>query len=156
MRVHSALARVVPVAAKSAERTGSLLAAQIVGDMSKSSLRERMAVRLVNPNPHSSRSQIYADIGLIDGLLMPKGGFGAFVQRNLLPPSRSWTSGLATERGDAPDCPGPRRGCAGQVWADYDASASPLQKAALTLTWAMVGTCFSARHRPKDPFQGSA
>jgi hypothetical protein len=47
--------------------------------------RGRTAVRLANPNPHSSRSQIYAERGLIDGLLMPKGGFGAFVRRQLLP-----------------------------------------------------------------------
>jgi hypothetical protein len=84
--IYPALARVIPVAAKAAERTVGLPAAQIVGDMSKSGVRERMAVRLANPNPHSSRSQIYADIGLIDGLLMPKGDFRAFVRRNLLPP----------------------------------------------------------------------
>ncbi len=44
-----------------------------------------MAVRLANPNPHSSPSQLYADMGLIDGLLAPAGGFGAFVRRQLLP-----------------------------------------------------------------------
>jgi hypothetical protein len=87
LRVYPALARVIPAAARAAERTVGLPAAQIVGDTSKLGLRERMAVRLANPNPRSSRSQIYADIGLIDGLLMPKGDFGAFVRRNLLPPS---------------------------------------------------------------------
>ena len=87
LRLYPALARVIPIAAEVAEQTVGLPAAQILGDTHKLSLRERMAVRLANPNPHSSRSQRYADMGLIDGLLMPKGGFGAFVRRQLLPPS---------------------------------------------------------------------
>ena len=51
----------------------------------KLGVRQRVAVRLANPNPHSSQSQLYADMGLIDGLLAPAGGFGAFVRRQLLP-----------------------------------------------------------------------
>jgi hypothetical protein len=86
LRTYPALARVIPVAAEVAERTVGLPSAQILGETGTLGLRERMAVRLANPNPHSSRSQIYADIGLIDGLLMPKGGFNAFVRRNVLPP----------------------------------------------------------------------
>jgi hypothetical protein len=86
LRVHPALARVIPVAAEAAERTVGLPVAQMIDNRYKLGLRERMAVRLANPNPRSSRSQIYADIGLIDGLLTPKGGFGAFVRRNVLPP----------------------------------------------------------------------
>ncbi len=84
--VYPALTRVVLVAARAAEKTVGLPAAQIAGDMHELGLRERMAVRLANPNPRSSRSQLYADMGLIDGLLMPQGGFGAFVRRQLLPP----------------------------------------------------------------------
>jgi hypothetical protein len=84
--VYPALARVIPVAAEAAEQTVGLPAAQIVGDRYELGIRERMAVRLANPNPHSSRSQLYADIGLIDGLLTPTGGFGAFVRRQILPP----------------------------------------------------------------------
>jgi hypothetical protein len=85
--VYPALARVIPVAAEAAEQTVGLPAAQIVGDdRYELSIRERMAVRLANPNPHSSRSQLYADIGLIDGLLTPTGSFGAFVRRQILPP----------------------------------------------------------------------
>lgn len=86
MRTYPALARAVMVAAEVAERTVGLPVAQILGDTHKLGLRERMAVRLANPNPRSSRSQLYADMGLIDGLLMPEGGFGAFVRRQLLPP----------------------------------------------------------------------
>jgi hypothetical protein len=86
LRVYPKLARVIPVAVKVAEKTVGLPAAQIIGDMPKLGVRERMAVRLANPNPNSSQAQLYADIGLIDGLLMPRGGFRAFVRRQLLPP----------------------------------------------------------------------
>jgi Uncharacterised nucleotidyltransferase len=48
--------------------------------------RERVAARLAYPNPRSSRAQLYADIGLIDGLLSPPGGMPAFVRRQVLPP----------------------------------------------------------------------
>ena len=86
LRLYPALARVIPVAARVAEKIVGLPAAQVIVDMPKLGLRERMVVRLANPNPRSSLSQVYADIGLIDGLLMPPGGFGAFVRRQLLPP----------------------------------------------------------------------
>lgn len=81
------LARVVAVAVSVAEHTVGLPAARIVGDTYRLGLRGRMAVRLANPNPRTSASQLYADMGLIDGLLAPTGGFGAFVRRQLLPPS---------------------------------------------------------------------
>ena len=86
LRVYPALARAIPVAVKVAEKMVGLPARQIIEDMPKPGLRERMAVRLANPNPHSSQSQLYADMGLIDGLLMPPGGFGAFVRRQVLLP----------------------------------------------------------------------
>jgi hypothetical protein len=86
LRVYPALARVIPAAVKVAEKMVGLPVAQIIGDMHKLSRRERVAVRLANPNPQSSRSQLYADMGLIDGLLAPPGGLGAFVRRQLLPP----------------------------------------------------------------------
>jgi hypothetical protein len=85
LRAYPALARVIPPAAKVAEQTVGLPVAQVLGDIHELGLRERMAVRLANPNPRSSPSQLYADMGLIDGLLMPRGGFGAFVRRQLLP-----------------------------------------------------------------------
>jgi hypothetical protein len=86
LRSYPAFARVIPVAVEVAERIVGLPAARIVGKMPRSGLRGRMAVRLANPNPRSSRSQLYADMGLIDGLLMPRGDFGAFVRRQVLPP----------------------------------------------------------------------
>jgi hypothetical protein len=82
---YPALARVIAAALSVAEKVVGLPAERIVGDARKLSLRERIAVRLANPNPHSSQSQLYADMGLIDGLLAPPGGFGAFVGRQLLP-----------------------------------------------------------------------
>ena len=87
LHAYPALARVVAVAAAAAEQTVGLPASHVIDSMHELGLCERMAVRLANPNPRSSRSQLYADIGLIDGLLMPAGGFGAFVRRQLLPPS---------------------------------------------------------------------
>ncbi len=83
---YPALARVIPVAVEVAGKIVGLPAAQIIGDTHRLGLRERMAVRLANPNPHSSQSQLYADMGLIDGLLAPPRGLGAFVRRQVLPP----------------------------------------------------------------------
>jgi hypothetical protein len=86
LSAYPALARVISVAVEVAERMVGVPAARIMGDMPRMGLRERTAVRLANPNPRSSLSQLYADMGLIDGLLMPRGGFGAFVRRQVLPP----------------------------------------------------------------------
>jgi hypothetical protein len=87
MRVYPALERVIPAALKAAERTVGLPAARIIREVPKLGLRERIAVRLANPNPSSSQSQLYADVGLIDGLLSPAGGFGSFIRRQVLPPA---------------------------------------------------------------------
>jgi hypothetical protein len=81
------LARVIPAAAYVAERVGGLPARLTIGEHHALGLRGQMAVRLANPNPRSSTSQLYADMGLIDGLLAPPGGLRAFVRRQLLPPS---------------------------------------------------------------------
>jgi Uncharacterised nucleotidyltransferase len=83
---YPALVHVLPAAVRVAERTVGLPAERIIAHMPSLGVRERMAVRLANPNPHSSSAQLYADIGLIDGLLMPRGDFRAFVRRQLLPP----------------------------------------------------------------------
>ncbi len=48
--------------------------------------RARGAARLANPHPRSSHPQLYADVSLIDGLLAPPGGLGAFARRQLVPP----------------------------------------------------------------------
>ena len=87
LRSYPALGRVIPVAVAVAEKIVGLPASAIIGNAAKLRTRERIAVRLANPNPHSSESQLYADIGLIDGLLTPPGGLRAFVRRQLLPPA---------------------------------------------------------------------
>jgi hypothetical protein len=84
--VYPALARAVRVALKVAERIVGLPATRISGDIRRAGVRERIAVRLANPNPHTSAAQLYADTGLIDGLLMPRGDFGSFIKREVLLP----------------------------------------------------------------------
>jgi hypothetical protein len=79
------LTRALCVAATVAERLVGLPATRIVEGSPGRGLRSRMAGRLANPNPRTSASQLYADMGLIDGLLSPSGGLGAFVRRQLLP-----------------------------------------------------------------------
>jgi hypothetical protein len=86
LRAYPALARVVLAAIKVAEKVVGLPAAQVIEEMPKLGLRGHTAVRLANPNPNASQSQLYADMGLIDGLLAPPGGFGAFVRRQVLLP----------------------------------------------------------------------
>lgn len=86
LNTYPALRRAIRVATKVAERIVGLPSEQIIGELSRLGLREHVAVRLANPHPQSSPSQLYADIGLIDGLLSPPGGFRAFVRRNLLLP----------------------------------------------------------------------
>jgi hypothetical protein len=86
LRAYPAFARVIPVAAQVAEKIVGTPITEIITDMPRLTLRDRMAVRLADPNPRFSAHQLYADIGLIDGLLMPPGGFGAFMRRNVVPP----------------------------------------------------------------------
>jgi len=86
LRTYPALARTVVVAMTAAEMTVGLPTTQILGDAPRLNLRDRMAIRLANPNPDTRRSQLYADMGLIDGLLAPPGGFGAFARRQVFLP----------------------------------------------------------------------
>ena len=81
------LARVLPAAAGVAENLIGLPAQRLLGDAARLGAREWLAAQLANPHPHSSQSQLYADMGLIDGLLAPSGGFREFVRRQLLPPA---------------------------------------------------------------------
>jgi Uncharacterised nucleotidyltransferase len=80
------LARVIPAAARAAEEIVGLPANEILGRAGRLGARQRLAARLANPNPRGSAEQLYADMGLIDGLLAPPGELGAFVRRQLLPP----------------------------------------------------------------------
>jgi Uncharacterised nucleotidyltransferase len=87
VRAYPEFARVIRASLMVAEKMVGLPADRIMGDMHELGLRERLAVRLANPHPQASPSQLYADIGLIDGLLMPRGGFGRFVRRQVWPPA---------------------------------------------------------------------
>lgn len=84
---YPALARVVRVAVVVAAHVVGLPAERIIDEMPELSRRELIAARLANPNPSSNLAQLYAEMGLIDGLLAPPGGFQAFVRRQVLPPS---------------------------------------------------------------------
>jgi len=49
--------------------------------------RGRVAVALADPRPYATMQQLYAEIALIDGLLTPRGGFGAYLRRQVAPPT---------------------------------------------------------------------
>ncbi len=87
LRDYPELIRVIVAAASAAEAVVGLPARQITGERLTLGHRERVAARLANPNPLASEPQMYAEMGLVDGLLMPPGGFRGFVGRQLLPPS---------------------------------------------------------------------
>jgi hypothetical protein len=55
---------------------------------------------LADPYPHSSEAQIYADMGLIDGLLTPRGGLREFCRRQLAPPREPRRESSGVERRD--------------------------------------------------------
>jgi hypothetical protein len=126
MREYPALERVIPAAVKAAENTVGLPAREIIGTTPKLGLRERIAVRLANPNPRSSQSQLYADVGLIDGLLTPSGGFGAFVRRQVLPPAEVLEQ--QAEHGERPRARSSVGRCAGVI-ARYSARILSLTRA---------------------------
>jgi hypothetical protein len=82
---YGALRPAARAAARAAEEvvgvpTARLSAAGRVGS------RGRVAVRLANPLPQLGEAQVFADMGLVDGLLTPSGGYRAFLRRQLLPP----------------------------------------------------------------------
>jgi hypothetical protein len=83
---HPALARVLGVAVAVAERVVGIPSGRLLDMSARLDLRGRLAARLANPNPHSSPPQLYADVGMIDALLMPSGHIRAYVRRQLLPP----------------------------------------------------------------------
>ncbi len=83
---YPALVRVLTVSGKVAQEIVGLPVERIVRRMPKQRIRDLAASRLANPNPHASRSQLYADRGLIDGLLMPPGGCVAFIRRQIFLP----------------------------------------------------------------------
>jgi hypothetical protein len=64
--------------------------------------RQRIAVQLATREPvYRSKEQLFADIGLIDGLLTPPDGTGAFIRRQVFPP-REVIRERAEKDGEAP------------------------------------------------------
>jgi hypothetical protein len=119
------LARALTASSIAAERLVGLPARELLSPRRKLGLRGRTAVRLANPNPRASLPQLYADIGMVDALLMPAGGLPAFVRRQLLPPRE-----VLDGRVDASD---PRRGPTplghgSRVLARYALSAARLTR----------------------------
>jgi hypothetical protein len=85
--VYPALEHVLLASATVAERTVGLPLDQLTERGAKLGRRGRIAVRLASSHHHaSSQTQLYADMGLIDGLLAPPGGFRAFIKRQVIPP----------------------------------------------------------------------
>lgn len=83
---YPALEHALLAAASAAERTVGLPIGRLTERVAKLGRRGRIAVHLANPNPYASESQLYAEMSLVDGLLAPPGGFGAFVRRQVAPP----------------------------------------------------------------------
>jgi Uncharacterised nucleotidyltransferase len=86
IRAYPALERVLLAAAKSAEHMVGLPMGQVTARDCDLALRGRVAVGLGDPYPRVSEPQLYANMGLIDGLLAPRGGLWAFVKRRLIQP----------------------------------------------------------------------
>ncbi|MGO9759950.1 MAG: nucleotidyltransferase family protein [Solirubrobacteraceae bacterium] len=86
LHAYPAFQRVLPVAVRVAERVVGLPCGQLTQRRLRLSSRGRIALRLANPRPRPSEAQLYADIGLIDGLLAPPGTFRAFVKRQVIVP----------------------------------------------------------------------
>jgi hypothetical protein len=83
---YPALDRALAVACAVSAHVVGLPCAHAIGEEHRQPPRDRIATRLANPHPKGSSSQLYADMGLIDGLLAPPGGFPSFVKRQLFPP----------------------------------------------------------------------
>jgi hypothetical protein len=86
IRAYPALEHVLRAAVKVAENIVGLQLPTPAGKKVKLNGRSHVAVRLATPYPHVSEAQLLADVGLIDGLLTPRGGFRAFLRRRLIPP----------------------------------------------------------------------
>jgi Uncharacterised nucleotidyltransferase len=74
----------VSAAARVADRMVGLPSTRLLNGTRLGS-RGRVAVALADPRPYATMQQLYAEIALIDGLLTPRGGFGAYVSRQIAP-----------------------------------------------------------------------
>lgn len=83
---YPALGRAVTAAASAAQRTVGLPAEQLTARAVSLGSRGHIAARIASPLSRASAPQLYAEMGLVDGLLAPTGGLAAFVRRQILPP----------------------------------------------------------------------
>jgi len=74
----------VSAAARVADLMVGLPSARLL-DGRRLNRRGRVAVALADPRPYATMPQLYAEIALIDGLLTPRGGFGAYLSRQIAP-----------------------------------------------------------------------
>jgi hypothetical protein len=86
-RSYPALAPALRAALTAAKRTVGFPAERAIGERATLGARGRIAVRLADPGPNDSEAQLFAEIGLIDGLLAPRRGLWAFVRRQVAPPA---------------------------------------------------------------------
>jgi hypothetical protein len=83
---YPALTVAVAAAGRVAERMLGIPVPELLARLARPGARGRIAARLADPHPRRGRAQLYADMGLIDVLLMPRGDLRAFFDRQLLPP----------------------------------------------------------------------
>lgn len=78
------LRRALLAALAAAQALTGMPARALVSDFERLDARAWLAVRLANPNPRQSLTQLHADVALVDWLLAPKGGQREFLRRQLL------------------------------------------------------------------------
>jgi putative nucleotidyltransferase-like protein len=83
---YPALRHALLAAASVAEKLVGLPLDEITQKRPTLNRRDRVAARLATPTPPTSTTQAFMDIGLVDGLLAPRGGFTSFVRRQVFPP----------------------------------------------------------------------
>jgi Uncharacterised nucleotidyltransferase len=86
MACYPALARALTASLLVSETVVGLPASRILRTTPRLRLRDRLAIRLADPNPTVRRSQLHADIGFVDGLLTPTRDLGDFARRQIFLP----------------------------------------------------------------------
>ena len=84
LAVYPQLRPAASAAAQVGDRTVGLPSARLLNSSALGS-RGRVAVALADPRPYATMQQLYAEIALIDGLLTPRGGFAAYLSRQIAP-----------------------------------------------------------------------
>jgi hypothetical protein len=92
LRRYPALRPAALAATRAAEAVVGVPAAGLGGG-GRLNLRGRAAVRLADPLPRASEAQVFADMGLVDGLLGPREGWRAFLLRQVAPPREALPQG---------------------------------------------------------------